>query len=87
MNTQARELQVSKETAAAVLRLAKHHQDEGQMVSSAQLCCWEAEYYFALRQYTIAYGRALKSLKYSVGILSPVYHVALGLLRADLASR
>lgn len=48
----------------------------GAMESSARLCLGDAIALYDAGNYTAAKIRALKSLSYSVGILSPVYQKA-----------
>ena len=48
----------------------------GQMESSARLCLSDAISLYDAGKYEAAKARALKSLSYSVGILSPVYQKA-----------
>lgn len=48
----------------------------GEMESSARLCLSDAISLYDAGNYDAAKTRALKSLSYSVGILSPVYQKA-----------
>lgn len=70
--------------AAEIIALAEEHADKAQMKSSAELCITDAKWCLARGEEDYAKGRALKSLAYSVGKLSPIYksaavHVALDL--------
>lgn len=59
--------------AYEVVRLAQIHDHLGQMASSARLCRSDAVHLFNHGDYEGAVRRAVASLKYSVGMFSPVY--------------
>ncbi len=57
-----------REAAAFALGLAQRHRHEGVMATSADLCCNDAEQAFRQERWGDCFARAIKSLKYSVGI-------------------
>ena len=61
-----------------MLVLAKKHQNDGEMVSSAQLCIQDAERAYKAGAFESAKKWALKSLSYSVGGFHPDYIAAKG---------
>jgi hypothetical protein len=67
MNNSATSFKANK-----AIRLARKHIG-GAMESSARLCLADAINLFDSGDVDFAHHRALKSLAYSVGILSPVY--------------
>lgn len=64
--------------AKETIRLARKHLGQGTMESSARLCLADAIVLYDHACYDDAHERALKSLKYSVGILHPDYQLAMG---------
>ena len=71
--------EVSEATAYEAMRLAQVHEHEGGMVSSAKLCVKDAEKLFNEGRYEHAYGWAVRSLKYSVGVFHADYAKAVAL--------
>jgi len=65
-------------TAEQVIELAATHVGNGSMASSAQLCLDDARACLANGSPEYARKRALSSLAYSLGMLSPVYKLANG---------
>lgn len=61
-----------------MLALAKKHQNEGDMASSAQLCIQDAERAYKARAFESAKKWALRSLFYSVGVFHLDYIAANG---------
>jgi len=59
--------------AAEAIEVARNHSDEGAMASSAKEALRCAEDMFDQGEWDSAYGWALTSLKYSVGILHHAY--------------
>lgn len=64
-------------TTAQVIAAAERHVPDAHMRSSAQLCVDDARALAAKGDTVHARQRAIKSLAYSVGILSPLYQAAL----------
>ena len=61
-----------------MLVLVKKHQNDGEMISSAQLCIQDAERAYKAGAFESAKKWALKSLSYSVGVFHPDYIAAKG---------
>lgn len=61
------------ELAQKAISLAKEHASKAQMRSSADLCIEDAEHCLQRGDFESAMRRAKDSLKYSVGILSPIF--------------
>ena len=61
-----------------MLKLAEKHKDEGEMVSSAQLCIKNAKASYKTGAFESAKHWALKSLSYSVGVFHQDYIAAKG---------
>lgn len=60
-----------------LIETAKFHvNDNPTMLSSAKLCLSDAIYHESVGEYDIAQRRAIKSLKYSLGIFSGIYQEA-----------
>jgi hypothetical protein len=64
---------INETQAYEALRAAQLHQHLGQMASSAKLCAETAEAFFNKGNFADCHRCALRSLAYSVGILSPVH--------------
>jgi hypothetical protein len=62
--------------AQEIIDLAQSHVSKASMQSSAQLCVDDARACLARGLPDYAIGRAVRSLAYSLGILSPVYQAA-----------
>lgn len=73
-------------TLQEILQLAKKHINEGTMVSSAQLCLADARELQKNGQFSEARQKALKALRYLVGILHPDYALALGGAKTPVAA-
>lgn len=69
----------SEQSAFEALRLAQTHEHLGRMPSSAKLCALDAERAFNAGNFKVAHRHVLRSLAYSVGILSNVYDQACAL--------
>lgn len=63
--------------ARSLIEVASLFCDEGTMRGSAKLCLADAGALFNKGEYTDAFERALTSLKYSVGVFSPIYEWAI----------
>jgi hypothetical protein len=61
-----------KSAAWAAIILAQQHVSEG-MTSSAKVCVDDAVTCYNVGSFELAVRRAIDSLKYSVGIMSPIY--------------
>lgn len=70
--------------AAEIIALAEQHADKAQMKGSAELCIADAKHCLEHGKEEYAKGRALKSLAYSVGKLSPIYQSAAESVASDL---
>jgi hypothetical protein len=62
--------------AQQIIDLAQANVEKAQMQSSAQLCVDDARACLARGLPEYAISRAVRSLAYSLGILSPVYQAA-----------
>jgi hypothetical protein len=58
---------------AAMIETATAHAPQAAMASSAALCAEDARLFAARGDLRAAWNMALVSLRYSLGILSPVY--------------
>lgn len=59
-----------------IIKLAEKHIGKGPMISSAELCLFDAKNLFSKGDFEFARKRALKSLCYSVGVFHPDYKLA-----------
>ncbi len=64
---------MTEQIAYEALRLAQTNEHTGAMASSAKLCAQDAEALFNRGQFVACYERALRSLRYSVGIFGEAY--------------
>ena len=62
--------------SAQILALAEKHVGKGSMIDSAALCLTDALDLFGVGRDFDGETRALKSIAYSVGIMSPDYQLA-----------
>ena len=70
---------MTKQTAEQTIASARIHAPRATMRTSAEFCISDAEALITAGDYSGAHTAAVRSLKYSVGILSPVYTAAAAL--------
>ncbi len=56
-----------------LIEIAKKHSSKASMKSSAELCIKDAEFWLENSNDDLANVNAIKSLKYSLGIFSPIF--------------